>query len=457
MLKLGKRRPSYGQYNRAYRYNKPKKSIPWLKLALSIPILAILLEFGAQGFLAFADREGKITGHSPEEKAYNLAYQTQNGQNIDGLGEQGQLAVQRSVGTGYQLVTNQESEFYKINDRGFREKDSVSPNKNKNEIRIFVLGGSAAFGSGSSSNEVTIAQNLENLLQNRIQDQKKNPSKYRPDIFPFFQPSREPLFKLTPKLKTGQYNVINAAIPGYTSGNELAHLALNVTPYQPDVIVLVNGYGDLLLPSNQNQADIPKIDQFLANASEHFTTSLSQGFNQGVQKSALLKTAQSLISQAQAADLNQGIGSKQSLPQDEAELNKRIERYAQNQQRILQLAAKAGIPVVIVLQPEITSIPSDQLTPSEKAIQGKLNRKYREIMPKAYQKLVQTNQKLAKAYQGNTQFVNLYTPNFQGDQAFFIDPIHLTDQGNQQVATSIYSSLSKWEKMQMIPENFHLK
>ncbi|MGK7930692.1 MAG: SGNH/GDSL hydrolase family protein [Microcystaceae cyanobacterium] len=457
MLNLRKRRPAYGQYSRNYGYNKPKRSLPWWKIGLSLPIAVILMELCAQGFLALADKEGKVTGRSPQENAYQLQYLTQTEKAVDGLGEDGTLAVQRSPRVGYRLVKNQNSDFYGINDQGFREKDSIPLQKNKNDIRIFVLGGSTAFGTGSSNNEATVAQKLENLLQERVKDQTNNSAKYRPDIFPFFQPSREKLFKLTPKIKQGNYQVINAAVPGYTSGNELAQLALEILPYQPDMIVLINGYGDLALPSSYEQADIPKIDQFLSNASGHFTTTLSQGLHQGVQKSAIIKTAQSWMTQAQAAEFSQGIGQKIELPKDEAELKERVQRYYRNQQRILQISAKAGIPVVMVLQPEITRLEAEQLTPPEKAIQGQLNRKYREMMPKAYEQLIQANQKLVKAYGGNTKFINLYSPNFKGDKPLFLDNVHLTEAGNQKVANFVYYSLADWQKMQKIPENFHLK
>lgn len=457
MLKLRKRRSSYEQYSRNYGYKKPKRNLPWWKIGLSFPIALILLELGAQVFLTLANKEGEVTGRSQQEAAYELQYLTQTDQAIDGLEEKGALAVQRSPGTGYQLVKNQASDFYVINDQGFREKDSISLQKNKDEIRVFVLGGSTAFGSGGGSNDETIAQKLEYLLQRRVKDQTSNPGKYRPDVFPFFQPSREKLFKLTPKIKQGNYRVINAGVPGYASGNELAKLALDILPYQPDLIVLVNGYGDLTLPSQHNLADIPKIDQFLSDASGHFTTALSQGLNQGVQKSALIQTAQSWMSQAQAAELYQGMEQKPQLPKDEAELKERVQRYYQNQQRILQIAAKARIPVVMVLQPEITRLEAEQLTPPEKALQGKLSRQYREIMPKAYEQLLEANQKLAKAYGGNTKFINLYSPNFKGDEPMFLDNVHLTEAGNQKVANFVYYSLADWQKMQKIPENFYLK
>ena len=183
--------------------------------------------------------------------------------------------VNRSLFNAYQLQPSQKSEFWVINEQGFRDDEALPLAKPKGEIRIFLLGSSLAFGGGVKNNSETIAHQLESLFKQRVAAQKKSPEKYRPDVFPFFKPSREKLFKLPPKIRSGNYRVINAAVPGYTSGNQLAQYALNLFRYQPDILIILDGYEDLMLSSDRQQADIPYLSQLLEKPNPALATIFS--------------------------------------------------------------------------------------------------------------------------------------------------------------------------------------
>ena len=459
------RRPRKSYYTNSY-YRKPKRSpqISLWWLILAIPILIILLELLAQVFINLPGKKSTLAGESALVHAYRLQFLTENGQPIDGLVNQGQLVARRNSPTAYQLVGNQENQFWQINQQGFRDKEPLPLAKPKNEIRIFILGGSTAFGQGTQNNEETISHQLEVRLQQRVAQQKQSPQKYRPDVFPFFKPSREKLFKLPPKIRPGQYRTINAAVPGYASGNQLAQLALEILPYQPDLIVVLDGYTDLMLPSSQAQTDIPKIDTFLADAPAHFRTYLSQSANQWVQGTALARTLNSLVfkskpnftEQALAVNLN-GKSLGQSLPKNEEELKQRIARYRKNHERIIRLCAQAGIPIIIAIQPEITGRSPDLLSPEEKSLRDKLGKEYLEKIPKAYSQFVQVNRQLAKTFPNNVKLLNLYNLDSNFPKPAFLDPIHLTKGANLALAEKLYQSITSWEKIQIIPKNFILK
>jgi hypothetical protein len=202
------------------------------------------------------------------------------------------LAAQRRLAVGYSLVGNQKSNFWRINEQGFRDDNPVPLEKPKNEIRIFLLGGSTAFGQWNASNQATLASKLEARLNERVAQQKRSPEKYRPTTLPFYKPELEKALALPIQLREGQYRVINAAVPGYTSGNELAQLALQILPYSPDAIVVLDGYTDLMLPSNQAQTDIPKIEALLNNAPGHFWTYLTQQLKHWVTDTYFVKAIQ---------------------------------------------------------------------------------------------------------------------------------------------------------------------
>tara|TARA_B100000029_G_C17476935_1_gene924125 strand:- start:140 stop:1228 length:1089 start_codon:yes stop_codon:yes gene_type:complete len=108
------------------------------------------------------------------------------------------------------LEPNQSMKTININSDAFRggEIEKI-PNEN---FRIFIVGGSTVFGSGSTSDETTIPGYLQELFDN-----------------------------------SNDYNVeiINAGIPGSQSTNELNRIKNNLEKYDPDGIVIYNGWNDL--------------------------------------------------------------------------------------------------------------------------------------------------------------------------------------------------------------------
>ena len=84
-----------------------------------------------------------------------------------------------------------------------------------NEKLIFLIGGSTAFGVGSSANEKTIAAQLEKQLN-----------------------ANEEMFK---------YRIINAGIGGYNSIQEMLFLSTELIKYDPDMVIVFDGTNDLKL------------------------------------------------------------------------------------------------------------------------------------------------------------------------------------------------------------------
>jgi lysophospholipase L1-like esterase len=450
-----RRRRKFNYSNPYSRKSKryPKFSLLWLIVA--VPIFLILLELLAWGLLSITGKGGNLAEQSSNLNAYRLKFLTESQKPIEGLGGNGKLLVQRSPSLGYQLVAQQKSQFFQINDQGFRDKNSLPLAKPKNEIRIFILGGSTAFGQGIGKNEGTISYQIQTRLQQQVQDQKRNPAKYRPDVFPFFKPERQKLFALRPKILDKKYRVINAAVPGYTSGNELAQLALQILPYQPDFIVVLDGYGDLMLSSRESMADIPKIDQFLQNASGHFQSYFNQAFSQWLGNTSLVTAFKTFILKPQPSLMESVVTA--SLPKDEAELKLRVSRYRKNQQKLIQFSSALGIPVVLAIQPEITGISRDKLSKSDRAIREKLSKDYQEKMPQAYQQLIQASQQLEKSFPNKVKVLNLYNLPVKLANPNFSDPIHLTEKANTAIAEQLYQAIINWRKIQIIPQNFDLK
>ncbi len=462
MLKLPRRKTLYPR-NSYYKPAKRPQKISWLWIALSLPVFLLIVELGARIYMGFAGKAKATAGDTALEKAYRLQFLTESKKPIEGLPKGGDLVALRSSTQGYELLNKQKSQFWQINEQGFRDSAPVPLNKPQGEFRIFIIGGSTAFGEGTKSNENTISHKLETLLNNRVEQQKKNPEKFRPDVFPFWPPDRAKLMELPPKIRNAKYRVINAAVPGYTSGNQLSQLARDILPYQPDLIIVLDGYSDLLLDSNQELTEIPHIDEFLHNASKHYQASFNQSLQQWLNGIGIAQVINQVNSQpsnnrqnirASAIDNSSVL---QSLPKDEKELNNRVNRYYENQKQFLRLVQMTKTPVIIALQPEITGRALNKLSPAERVLRKQLDDNYLDIIPAGYNKLFQNSQKLSAAYGQNIKVENLYSLPQSVNKPLFFDTVNLTETGNSIVANSLYQSLTNWNKLQIIPENFYLK
>lgn len=98
-----------------------------------------------------------------------------------------------------------------INNIGFRGPDISMPKKN-GSLRIAVLGGSTIWGCGISDEE-----SCPRILEAKLR--KEFPQK--------------------------ETEVINAAVPGYNSMEDLINLITKVLPLKPDIVVVYQGYNDM--------------------------------------------------------------------------------------------------------------------------------------------------------------------------------------------------------------------
>ncbi len=452
-----------------YYYKKKKSGPPLLLillgLILSVPLSLILLEIGAKIYLNVNNKTKELSNQSQplEVTSYNLKFLTNNNKPIEGLpSDNARLLAKRDSQLGYRLIPNQENKFVQINEEGFRDSEPISLRKPNNEIRIFILGGSTAFGQWNQSQSETISNFLETLLNQRVEQQKNSPETYRPDVFPFFKPLRKKAFALPAKIKEGNYRVINAAVPGYTSGNSLSQLALDILPYQPDLIIVLDGYGDLMLPSNQSLRDIPDIESFLEDPEKHYKIYLTQSLGKWLEGSSLYQTISYFFfhEEETLAQKTLVVSSQQSLQESlsdsDAELERRVDRYYQNQRQILKLSAGASIPLILAIQPEITGMDLNRLSPQEKEIFLELSTEYKENIPPAFQKLQQASKQLEQVFPKNVKVVNFYDFNPKSSAFSFVDPIHLNKEANEEIAQELYNTIADLEKLQIIPKFFYL-
>ncbi len=448
------RRKSYFSSKSSYRpYGKRRQSLNrWQILAL-IPLtllgLELLLRLGVR-LTGQTEALAQPGGEQAEVADYRLKYVDPSGTTYDSIARQGSLVVRRSPLLGYELLPAQSGDRWSINPQGFRGRP-VSLDKPANEMRIVVLGGSAAFGQLSSSDKAAFPQALETKLKWRVNKQQTEPSSFRPQQLPYYADEQAIALSKPKRIEEKQYRVINAAVPGYISSNELSRFVHDVLAYEPDMIVALNGYTDLLIPSDRTAADIPNLDTALEDSWAHFSQSIRSRVSQFFNGFYIVKVPSRWLIRSQekpSLELPPNLSGKLAEIPKEKELQRRVERYERNLSDLARLSETAQIPLIVALQPEI----GDRATPTEAeaAILKRLGKQYPKQIDTAYGQLRQAVQRAQQAHP-NILSLNLEDLYSNTKTDVFQDPIHLTDEANQILAEKLYGAIAARLEVEAAP------
>lgn len=396
-------------------------------------------------------------------EAYQVEFVTRDGKPYP-YSPQGELQATYDPLLGYGLLPNQQGDFWHINAEGFRDSESIPQSKPPGEVRIFVLGGSEAFGELSSSNQATFSLQLQERLNQRVAAQQANPDRFQPPILPYRADQVAEVLALPPQIRPGQYRVINAAVPGYISGNALGQLLYRVSSYDPDIVIMLGGHGDLLIPSQALGAGIPILEKVVvppANPSLGDRTVqplqwLRQGVNSLIGRLYLVQLWQNATLKDPASDepepvkslnvmVDPGQGSLASYLATGDELTRRIDRYQQNMVQMVRWTSATQKRLLLVLSPEITGRDPQKMDGSEARIVTDLGQTYTSQIPPAYEQLLKAAQAVASR-SANASALNLYALNAaegspQAGQALFQGPVSLTDAGQTVLAERLYGAI----------------
>jgi hypothetical protein len=429
---------------RKYKYSsystfKSGSNKHWLRntlltLLIGTPLAVVLVELGLKTFVSTSWLSGATSSNVSIAQTYDLKLGSQGGKSYTGgLGE---LQVSRSPLVGYQLVPKQNNKLWQINAQGFRADKPLPVDKQPNDIRVFMIGSSTAFGTMTANNQATIATKLEELLNRQVQEQIAKPKQFQPRILPYYADQIEAIKLLPPRIREGKYQVITAAVPGYTFNNELSLLLHQVLEFNPDAIIFLNGYEDLRSPSQTGSQVQGKIEEILENPDQYYRRYNQEQFDNWLNSFYVVKVYRRLFAPAsltassgyQTFDANQ-------LADNAEELNLRVSGYDLDLRKIANLKSK--IPMIVAIQPEITG-KGNALSPEETKILKSLGDRYRDRMVKAYTTLESRvlNRSLA-----NIKVISFYQLYKDFNQRAFYDPIHLTDAANDVLAKQLLSSL----------------
>jgi lysophospholipase L1-like esterase len=300
-------------------------------------------------------------------------------------GRDGDLVLELDPFSAYALAPGQSLGAGHIDEHGLR--GGAPPGSRPLAI---VLGGSAAFGVGVTSDGETFAARL-NGLQSR-------------------------------------WRVANAAVPGYLSGQELAHMLQRTDTLDPRVYVVFDGWNDLWLPASAPVAyDRP-------------------GFN--------WQLWSEVEDRLHAYSGRPSVGSRPArrLVVSPESVGRLARQYASNLDAMRILASGRGRHLVVAFQPEIGQKKS--LTAAERAmVDG-----FREVLRKAQPEV--TLARLSEAYRemvaaarpvcerpGITCLDMAESPGLtDAAEQLYADPVHLNAAGHRRVAEALAPVLQSLDR-----------
>jgi hypothetical protein len=120
----------------------------------------------------------------------------------------------------YRHVSNYTTKTHTFNEHGFRRKTPVSRQKPKGIFRIFLLGGSTAFGSDANDGFPSLVLDDTQTISHFLEEQ------------------------LNQSDHSQKYEVINAAVSGYQSHNHFVYLNQKLLDFDPDMVLFLDGHND---------------------------------------------------------------------------------------------------------------------------------------------------------------------------------------------------------------------
>lgn len=282
------------------------------------------------------------------------------------------------------IQPNQNLNTIHIDSDGFRGPE-ITKEKPTDTYRIFVVGGSAAFGWGSTSDDTTIAA----YLQKDFESTHHN-------------------FKV---------QVINAGIGGALSLTEVEYVKNKLLDYKPDLIVIYDGYNDLIESARAANQPIIK---------ESFADKIIVAYKKFFSFYKTPVIGQFLLNDIKTRGKSQVISVDDTPTTDQKSL-----LWSKRWSEICQLGKKQGFDTVITLQPFLGT-GNKILSKSE---HGTLIKTSNPQMLISYQSYANTLDSLKNDCSNVGDLRNTFD---NTTDPIFYDLVHMGDEGNKIVAQKIF-------------------
>jgi hypothetical protein len=288
---------------------------------------------------------------------------------------------------------NLRSRFFRTNALGFRGPETTVQ-KPDGRFRIVVLGGSSAWGFGCTADERTIPGHLEVLLR----------AKY-PDC---------------------DIEVVNAGQIGFTSTQELIYYHRIIAPLKPDLVLLFDGYNDVLADLMNPTSGWPLHADLLESRYQDSIRSpqLGRAFSAFVRQSRFLDLSIRKLSELLAPATRSP--ATPVVPAEETAAS-----YLRNVVALSRLAAP--ITVWIALQP-VPAFTRKPLAPEEARIvdrKGKAILRYKQRIETTY-RAIESGLRAA-----GLPVINLELALGAAPRLMFADECHFGDEAAERIAIRI--------------------
>lgn len=331
------------------------------------------------------------------------------------------------------------------NTQGFRHSSSVSIKKPFGSVRIFFLGGSAAYGAQGSFTHI---DNRYSRIHNH-------------ELIDVFLEQN-----LNMAFPSKRWEVINSATSGYRVHQQLALIQARILRYQPDLVILMDGYNDFIELYHYAQAgpsveydvyqSTPGGKEFDALANPRSLRSLMTFANAWLRNTSLFyRLMQDRVPGAVRDPWSYKASSNEPFPEPVQLLDLNpaersgaaaalgyVTYYVHVARQIHRILGLEGTKVVFLLQP-ILILSHKPLTNSEKKMMD-YERKlggalyfylFRHIYFEIAQGMIEASQK------DGFLFLNLVDVFDQTPEQTFSDFAHLTPDGNRVVANRLFEFL----------------
>ncbi|MDD5255810.1 MAG: GDSL-type esterase/lipase family protein [Candidatus Omnitrophica bacterium] len=283
----------------------------------------------------------------------------------------------------FQYTPNVRSPHLNTNDMGFRGKEDYShlPSVavDENYRYVVLLGGSAAFGAFSVSDEKSISGQLESMLNDAYKKGKP-------------------------------FKVINLSAGFYNSFQELIAYILYGLKFKPQVVITFDGFNDASVSSSIHESRrVP-----LVSGNYYYTKEVLDKINTG-----------SLKTKRRASFLSSGDKNTSWDKESGDFINDVVALYRRNLDLICTLSRESNARVILTLQP--VQVLKD----------GHMAWRYdRKDLEAAYRLLPEELQSLAAKHNaGFIDFQKVFRENKTYNDYFsHTDPVHLIDEGQRIVA-----------------------
>ena len=332
----------------------------------------------------------------PALPEYSLEFYTHNGQKISA--QVGSLKLSLAPFTVYKNVPSQQTPTFTINSRGLRADEKAERDPSP---KIIFLGGSAAFGQGSRTDQETIQYILEQSVK--------------------------------------PYRVLNAGVVGFLSGQELTYLVTELVDYRPAIVIAYDGWNDLF----DTVYSPERTNEELGFSSNFFSIEEQLRLNHQTKVSPFRSLRRMVEAMAKKSLFISHVAYRLHASQLPERVNhkERLEAavltYVTNLRKMALFSRASGARFIVIFQPELGQ--KTHLTAAEQKMlnEGFQAPDYEEGFPGLYRQF------LAEAKQLLTQEgiewldINENPKYLESRDELFIDVVHTNRRGNELVAEII--------------------